>query len=684
MTIINFDRDSQKSRVENLSLRSSHPILKADAACLVCKRFIILQSQESPINENEPFRLDNYMTMEIEADAFPLSASLTSRILVMADCAPCGRESGRERGEQCTFFLFFWQKNNITSCEKRNRPKFLFVLSSRTRKPLISPFHQYLCSLFLILSLFRIPPATTGVDLGAVPEFNWKNRALCRPFLVADLGVSGAPCLRGSVLKHVLNDELIKSFACNQSLLLRKIFEHWIINKMTEPSKVIHVRNVGHEISENDLLQLFQPFGVITKLVMLRAKNQALVQMQDIPSAIGVLQFYANVQPSIRGRNVYVQFSSHQELTTMDQNSQSRGDEPNRILLVTIHQMLYPITVDVLHQVFSPHGFVEKIVTFQKSAGFQALIQYQSRQNAVTARNLLQGRNVYDGCCQLDIQFSNLDELQVNYNNERTRDFTNPSLPAEPKGRSSQQQQPGYVDAGGMYALQAAGTPAVILCDNLLLDSMANHAAIAAAFGGVLPPGVSGMNDRYTVLASNLNPDRIDEDKLFNLFSLYGNIVRIKLLRSKPDHALVQMGDGFQAELAVHFLKGAVLFGKRLDVNFSKYPNITSGADTHEYGNSNLNRFNRNAAKNYRYCCSPTKLIHLSTLPQDITEEEIVRHLEEHGPIVSTKLFETNGKKQALVMFETEEQATEALVCKHASSLGGSVIRISFSQSQAI
>lgn len=47
----------------------------------------------------------------------------------------------------------------------------------------------------------------------------------------------------------------------------------------------------------------------------------------------------------------------------------------------------------------------------------------------------------------------------------------------------------------------------------------------------------------------------IDEDKLFNLFSIYGNIIRIKLLRNKPDHALVQMGDGFQAELAVHFLK---------------------------------------------------------------------------------------------------------------------------------
>ncbi|XP_050235524.1 polypyrimidine tract-binding protein homolog 3 isoform X2 [Mercurialis annua] len=433
--------------------------------------------------------------------------------------------------------------------------------------------------------------------------------------------------------------------------------------EMAEPSKVIHVRNVGHEISENDLLQLFQPFGVIGKLVMLRAKNQALLQMQDVPSAINALQFYTNVQPTIRGRNVYIQFSSHQELTTMDQNSQGRADEPNRILLVTIHHMLYPITVDVLQQVFSPHGFVEKIVTFQKSAGFQALIQYQSRQSAIGARTALQGRNIYDGCCQLDIQFSNLDELQVNFNNDRSRDFTNPHLPAEQKGRPS---QGGYGDGGAAY------------------PQMANSAAIAAAFGGSLPPGISGTNDRSTVLVSNLNPDRIDEDKLFNLFSLYGNIVRIKLLRNKPDHALVQMGDGFQAELAVHFLKGAMLFGKRLEVNFSKHPNITQGADTHEYANSNLNRFNRNAAKNYRYCCSPTKMIHLSTLPQDITEEEIVSHLEEHGTIVNTKLFEMNGKKQALVLFETEEEATEALVCKHAISISGSIIRISFSQLQSI
>ncbi|XP_074264295.1 polypyrimidine tract-binding protein homolog 3-like [Silene latifolia] len=436
---------------------------------------------------------------------------------------------------------------------------------------------------------------------------------------------------------------------------------------MSEPSKVIHVRNVGQEITEGDLHQLVQPFGSVTKVVMLRTKNQALLQMQDLASAISLVDYFANSQPSVRGRNVYMQFSSHQELTT-DQNQGRKSDmdeDPNRILLVSIHNVLYPMTAEVLNQVFSPYGFVEKIVTFQKSAGFQALIQFQTRQSATAAMSALHGRNIYDGCCQLDIQYSNLTELQVNYNNDRSRDFTNPDLPTEQRGRSSQS---GYGDAGGVYGAGGSGA------------QMGNSAAMAASAGG-LPPGVSGMNDRCTVIVSNLNPDRIDEDKLFNLFSLYGNIIRIKLLRSKPDHALVEMSDGFQAELAVHFLKGAMLLGKRLEVNYSKYSNITPSSETRDFQNSNLNRFNRNSAKYYRYCCSPTKMIHLSSLPEDVTEDEIVDLLEEHGPLVNTKLFEANGKKQALVLFEDEEQATEALVCKHATPLSGSVVRISFSQS---
>ncbi|KAL3637593.1 hypothetical protein CASFOL_018761 [Castilleja foliolosa] len=97
----------------------------------------------------------------------------------------------------------------------------------------------------------------------------------------------------------------------------------------------------------------------------------------------------------------------------------SRWDPPksdgtsNRILLVSIYHMIYPITEEVLHEIFPPHGFVEKIVTSEKSAGLQALIQYELHHSAISARNFLQGRYIYDGYCQLDIEFSTFDAHDI-------------------------------------------------------------------------------------------------------------------------------------------------------------------------------------------------------------------------------------------------------------------------------
>ncbi|KAH7387807.1 hypothetical protein KP509_16G041900 [Ceratopteris richardii] len=402
---------------------------------------------------------------------------------------------------------------------------------------------------------------------------------------------------------------------------------------------------------------------------MLRTKNQALVQMQDLASARGVVDFYGTTQANVRGRNVYIQFSSHSELTVPEHSGQPRRQfeqdlQPNRILLVTIHNPLYPMTVDVLHQVFSRYGIVEKIVTFQKTAVVQALVQYSAQQEAIHARNTVQGRNVYDGCCTLDIQFSNLSELQVQFNNDRTRDYTNAALPTEPG-------VPFYGDNGNMHVPYQQ-------------MPLGGAAAAAAMFGGVLPPGITGVNDRSTLIVSNLNAERMDADKLFNLFSNYGNIMRIKFLHNKPDHALVQMGDGLQAELAVHFLKGAMVFGKKMEVNYSKHSQINLSSDAHDYSASTLNRFNRNVSKNLKYCCAPTKMIHVSSLSNDCTQADISAYLGEHGQVVEVKVFEANGKKQALVLFENVEEATEALTCKHATPFQGQTIRLAFSKSTSL
>jgi len=52
--------------------------------------------------------------------------------------------------------------------------------------------------------------------------------------------------------------------------------------------------------------------------------------------------------------------------------------------------------------------------------------------SAVEAKNELDGQNIYSGCCTLRIQFSSLQNLNVKFNNEKSRDFTNPNLPTTP------------------------------------------------------------------------------------------------------------------------------------------------------------------------------------------------------------------------------------------------------------
>ncbi|GJS97061.1 hypothetical protein Tco_0804029 [Tanacetum coccineum] len=48
------------------------------------------------------------------------------------------------------------------------------------------------------------------------------------------------------------------------------------------------------------------------------------------------------------------------QVQDLEQTTQGRGNEPNRILLVTIHHIIYLITMEVLHQVFVPHGEADK------------------------------------------------------------------------------------------------------------------------------------------------------------------------------------------------------------------------------------------------------------------------------------------------------------------------------------
>ncbi|KAH9624394.1 hypothetical protein KSS87_017949 [Heliosperma pusillum] len=129
----------------------------------------------------------------------------------------------------------------------------------------------------------------------------------------------------------------------------------------------------------------------------------------------------------------------------------------SNVLLASIENMQYAITLDVLHTVFSAFGFVQKIAMFDKNEGLQALIQYPDVQTATVAKESLEGHCIYDGgFCKLHLSYSRHTDLSIKVNNDRGRDYTLPN----PAIHAVVGQQPAAPLPGPPYnGTQYAGPP---------------------------------------------------------------------------------------------------------------------------------------------------------------------------------------------------------------------------------
>ncbi|XP_047265371.1 polypyrimidine tract-binding protein homolog 2 isoform X2 [Capsicum annuum] len=246
-------------------------------------------------------------------------------------------------------------------------------------------------------------------------------------------------------------------------------------------------------------MRVFSAFGFVHKITTFEktAGFQALVQFTDAETATSAKDALdgrsipSYLIPELGPCSLKITYSAHTDLSVKFQSHRSRDytnsllpvassaidasgqfslgldgkklEPESNVLLASIENMQYAVTLDVLHTVFSAFGPVLKIAMFDKNGGLQALIQYPDVRTAAAAKEALEGHSIYQGgYCMLHISYSRHTDLSIKINNDRGRDYTMPITPMLNSQPSVLGQQPPLIGGPGVhpYGAPSQYTPA--------------------------------------------------------------------------------------------------------------------------------------------------------------------------------------------------------------------------------
>lgn len=177
--------------------------------------------------------------------------------------------------------------------------------------------------------------------------------------------------------------------------------------------------------------------------------------------------------------------------------------------------------------------------------------------------------------------------------------------------------------------------------------------------------------------------DRVNCQGVFNLFCVYGDVMRVSYMKKKPGCAMVEMDSAASADRVLQHYRNKNIFGQQLMLERSRKPQIEEIRMPHELPDRSPSYTDFAASHNLRFSTeekamknrivAPTSVLHFFNVAS-ISDDEMCDLFTRAGAPcpTSVKWFEQKpGAKSAsgLLMFDTVSEAMEALVLgNHAAA----------------
>jgi len=397
-------------------------------------------------------------------------------------------------------------------------------------------------------------------------------------------------------------------------------------------SKVLYIRNIAERTSEEDVVRYCAAFGNIPEVLLFKDKRHGFVQFEELNSARACLDFYTDNTLAPHGPKIEFAFSGRDEIT---HKRDPALNPPNRILLVTISNIVYPVTVDVMQQIVTPYApsGMNRCVIFSRAEQIQALVELATIEDAVAVRETLDGLNIYPGANTLKVQYSSMAELHVKTNNTKSFDFT-----GSPEKFAGAAKDPKTVKKEG-------GVPICIV-------------------GNVT--------------------ERVKAEDLAAIFAVYGNVSHVKILSGKQRGvAIVQMQDALHCSVAQMNLQNVPLMGRHLEIEVSSQKSSSVGKPNEEgvaRDFHDMPTYNRHKNDKVSKMYPPSSALHLSNMPDNTSPDEVLAVLRAAGAQVRNFKFLDNLNHIAVVLCTSLENAVKVICTAHNVPIGtpSRLLRVGF------
>eukprot|EP00736_Rhodelphis_marinus_P000991 Rmarinus@m.16970 len=436
------------------------------------------------------------------------------------------------------------------------------------------------------------------------------------------------------------------------------------------PSRVVMIKDLGPNVDNYSIVRAALAFGELRYLIMLPKKGEAMLEFQDQASATMMVET-ADTRLLVIGANpVSVWYCKYQDLSPRHESREAHFDPQGTetVLLLSILNPLHPITPDVLFQALSKYGRILRVIVFLRS-GLQAYVEFESHEAAAKTKANADGKNIYTGCCTLAINWTRLEKLQVKYNNNKSRDFTNNMLPSGDNA----------MNKGAIFPGAPGGSSGLGMGPGMQ--------------GGMMGMMGMPMADRPVCLVQPV-PEYFTPDHIFNLFSVFGAVLRVKRLFNRPESVLVQFATGQMAQVAAHCMNGIAIDGKDLQVSISKHSQVQlpggkqpdeASTLTKDFSESRLNRARQ------RHPFAPGHVVHFYNTPEGTTEDSLRAVLQASGapaPVaVEVMPIKDSDPKPAKrlgrIHFQSVSDATKAIaLCNNVELASNMHLKMHYDKNQ--